>query len=237
MREGIMSIGVLRSATFPDEVDRQEDDAISLPRPRIWDPESFAQQQIQNLVRRVFFSANGSRPVRQVVFSPVEPLSSVRSLCRRVADSLARQTPSSVAILGACPAILCNPERTAEQKIKADLRPLYRIATHLEENLWLVPSAGADSEATTQSLHCYLGELRREFEYSILEAPPAGESAHATAMAQFADGIILVLSAHQTRRLAARKAKETLDAAQARVLGTVLVDRQFPIPDGIYRRL
>ena len=76
-----------------------------------------------------------------------------------------------------------------------------------------------------------------EFEYSILEGPPAGESNEATSMAQFADGIILVLSASHTRRVVARKIKEMLDATQARVLGTVLTDRVFPIPEGIYRRL
>jgi Mrp family chromosome partitioning ATPase len=56
-------------------------------------------------------------------------------------------------------------------------------------------------------------------------------------MAQFADGIILVLSAQRTRRIMARKIKGMLEAAQARILGTVLSDRVFPIPDGIYRRL
>jgi Mrp family chromosome partitioning ATPase len=56
-------------------------------------------------------------------------------------------------------------------------------------------------------------------------------------MAQFADGIILVLSAHRTRRAMARKIKETLEAAQVRILGTVLSDRVFPIPERIYRRL
>ena len=40
-----------------------------------------------------------------------------------------------------------------------------------------------------------------------------------------------------TRRIAARKIKETLEAAEARILGTVLSDRVFPIPDRIYRRL
>jgi Mrp family chromosome partitioning ATPase len=56
-------------------------------------------------------------------------------------------------------------------------------------------------------------------------------------MAQFADGIILVLSARHTRRVTACKIKETLQAAQARLLGTVLSDRVFPIPEAIYRRL
>jgi len=86
-------------------------------------------------------------------------------------------------------------------------------------------------------LHSYLGEMRREFEYSILEGPPAGESHEASAMAQFADGIILVLSAQYTRRIAARKVKEMLEATQVRILGTILSDRIFPIPEAIYRRL
>jgi receptor protein-tyrosine kinase len=79
--------------------------------------------------------------------------------------------------------------------------------------------------------------VRREFEYSIVEAPPAGESNEATAMAQFADGIILVVSAQRTRRAAALKIKASLEAAKIRLLGTVLSDRLFPIPEKIYRRL
>ena len=76
-------------------------------------------------------------------------------------------------------------------------------------NLWLVPAAEREGDkGATASLHSYLGEMRQEFEYSIVEAPPAGESNEATAMAQFADGIILVLSAHHTRRITARKIKE-----------------------------
>ena len=64
-----------------------------------------------------------------------------------------------------------------------------------------------------------------------------GESNEAMAMAQFVDGIILVLSARRTRRIAARKMKEMLEGAHARILGSVLSDRVFPIPQGIYRRL
>jgi hypothetical protein len=46
-----------------------------------------------------------------------------------------------------------------------------------------------------------------------------------------------VLGAHSTRRATARKIKETLEAAQARILGTVLSERTFPVPERIYRRL
>jgi len=56
-------------------------------------------------------------------------------------------------------------------------------------------------------------------------------------MAQFADGIVLVLSALHTRRAAAIKTREVLERAQVRLLGTVLCDRLFPIPEAIYRWL
>jgi len=56
-------------------------------------------------------------------------------------------------------------------------------------------------------------------------------------MAQIADGVVLVVSAERTRRAAACKIKEMLEAAQVRLLGAVLSDREFPIPERIYRRL
>jgi hypothetical protein len=198
-----------------------------------WNPENFARQQIHGLVRQVFLSS-ALRPVRQVVFSAVEPGTDVRSLCRQVGEELSREISSSVAIVGTHLPTQLNPDRIVEPVIRIGLKPLHRIASRLHENLWLVPRAGAGS---TASLHSYLGEVRREFDYSIVEAPPAGESDEAAAMAQFSDGIVLVLSAHRTRRVTARKVKDALETAQARILGSVLSDRMFPIPEGIYRRL
>jgi len=116
--------------------------------------------------------------------------------------------------------------------------PLRHTATRIRGNLWLVPDwTRGDDPVTATSLHSFLAEVRSQFVYSIVQGLPAGESNQATAMAQLADGIILVLSAQRTRRAAARKVKEMLEAAQARLLGTVLADRVFPIPEAIYRRL
>jgi len=205
-----------------------------------WSQNSFAREQIQGLVRKVFF-ANAMRPVRQVVFSAIEPETDVRSICRRVGDALALETPGTVAVMGGCPRLLKNAETQpeVEERLRpGTIPPLRRISTRVNGNLWLVPALGRiGNAATTASLHSYLGELRREFEYSIVEGPAAGESTEATALAQFADGIILVLSAHHTRRVTACRVKDALEVAQARVLGTVLCDRVFPIPEGIYRRL
>jgi Mrp family chromosome partitioning ATPase len=114
---------------------------------------------------------------------------------------------------------------------------LRQAGMQVQENLWLLPAPDSDEERATVSLHSYLGEVRKQFEYSIVEASPAGDSNDAVSMAQFADGLILVLSAERTRRVAARKIREELSASQVRLLGAVLSDREFPIPEGLYRRL
>jgi hypothetical protein len=203
-----------------------------------WTPESFARDQIQGLVREVFLSSS-SRSLRQVVFSAVDAETDVRGICRQVGEVLAAETPGKVGVMGGFPRLVSDAETDeSEDGRSVSLPPLRRVSTRVRGNLWLVPAgAGDDEHRTAASLHSYLGELRREFEYSIVEAAPAGESNDTTAMAQFADGIILVLSAGRTRKVTARKVKQILEASQARVLGTILSDRVFSIPEGIYRRL
>jgi hypothetical protein len=214
-----------------------------------WNPESFAREQIRGLVRQVFFS-HAARPVRQVVFSTVDAETDVRGICRQVGEALALETVGSVAVAGSYPRVIhageihersqqeiTEQDRT-KQATKNESAALRQAASRLRGNLWLVPPAASSGDTVpTASLHSHLCDLRREFEYSIVECPPAGASHEAAAMAQLADGIILVLSAQRTRRATALKVMRTLEAVQARILGTVLSDRVFPIPERIYRRL
>jgi hypothetical protein len=241
MKEDVLNaglLGILESERAPER-EGSSTELRTIRPPRRWNPDDFAREQIHGLVRKVFFSSN--RPVRQVVFSAVDSEADVRHICRRVAETLARETVESVAVLSrrsqAFLEAQANLGRRSEPERRARLMPLHRIADRLRDNLWLVPALGGGDSIPAASLHSYLGEMRREFAYSILEAAPAGESNQTAAMAQFADGVILVLTAHRTRRLKARKVKESLEAAQTRILGTVLSDRMFPIPEKLYRRL
>ncbi|HSY93252.1 MAG TPA: hypothetical protein VK812_17955 [Candidatus Binatus sp.] len=206
-----------------------------------WTPEKFGREQIQGLVRQVFLSNKGW-PVRQVVFSALEPETDVKHICRQVGEALAVETMGRIVVVGEYPQISGERESSkpeiSERSAKDGSAQVRRGAIRVRGNLWLVPAQETDGDrGATAWLHSYLDEMRRDFEYSIVEGPPAGESNEAMAMAQLADGIILVLSARHTRRITARKTKEMLEAAQVRILGTVLSDRVFPIPHGIYRRL
>jgi Mrp family chromosome partitioning ATPase len=80
-------------------------------------------------------------------------------------------------------------------------------------------------------------QLRREFDYCLIVGPPIGISADALVMGRMADGVLLVLEAHETRRDSAIAAKEMLAAAKVPLLGAVLCNRTFPIPQTLYGRL
>lgn len=203
-----------------------------------WNVEDFAREQIRSLIRRVFFPS-GVQPVKQVVFSAVEANTDVGSICDQVGRALAYETRADIAIVGRnIPATDGAPLSVRGDVGHAAIRSR---ATQTATNLWLVPEfvLGERNEepGTGRFWFSYLANLRSEFEYSIIQGPAAGISSEAALLGQLADGIILVLDAHNTRRATARKIKESLESSQTRILGTVLCERSFPVPESIYRRL
>jgi hypothetical protein len=228
-----MSAEVLFGGTAARESVRHQEKSVPLATG--WNPDHYAREQVRGLVRQVFLSST-ERPVRQVVVSAVDPDSDVKNICRLVGEALALETTASIAVAGEYLQAAQDAE-VIDPAVGDRHTPLRQSATRIGGNLWLVPAIADVGRGATSLVLSYLGEMRREFEYSVVEGPLAGESNQATAMAQFADGIILVLSAVHTRRVTARNVKEMLEGAQARILGTILSDRIFPIPEGIYRRL
>jgi hypothetical protein len=202
-----------------------------------WNPQDFAREQVRGLVRRVFFTSGG-RPVKQVVFSAAEPHTDVSNICDQVGQALALETSAHIAVV--------DREQRAGEMERGHPRAVEGAAikswsTQTAVNLWHVPGFGRrecseESGSGRYWLSC-LAELRNEFEYAVIHGPAAGTSSEAALLGQLADGIILVLGAHSTRRATARKIKETLEGAQSRILGTVLSGRTFPVPERIYRRL
>lgn len=201
----------------------------------VWNPDSFAREQIRGLVRQIFFSSR-IPPVKQVVFSAAEPQIDVAGICEKVGWALAQETSASIALLS------CE-HQTPMIKIQdhSQMSPLKARSTHIASNLWRVWGVGSLEEGeefrSTRYWLSGLSELRSEFEYSVIHGPPAGVSSEAALLGQLADGIVLVVGAHSTRRVTARRVKEMLEAAEVTILGSVLSGRTFPVPTGIYQRL
>jgi protein-tyrosine kinase len=214
------------------------------PEPAAWDSDSFAEEQIRGLVRQVFLPG-WPKPARQVVFSPVDPDTDISAICMQVGLALSTQASGTTCLVEA------NPGSPGLEQILErnglDLVPnqessaLRDSSRRLSNQLWLVPRrvflAENENAWSGHQLRDRLAELRQTFDYTVLYGPPAASRSEAALLASLCDGMVLVLQANSTRRVTAQRVKEKLHSAKARLLGAVLSDRTFPIPETIYRKL
>jgi len=213
-------------------------------RPGTWDSDSFAEEQIRGLVRQVFHPG-WPKPAHQVVFSPVDPETDTSTICMQVGLALSRQVSGTTCLVEA------NASGPGLEQILEssglDLAPnqescaLHDASRRLSSQLWLVPRriflAENDTRWPGAWLRDQLADLRQTFDYTVLYGPPVATCSEAALLASLCDGIVLVLQANSTRRATAQKVKEKLYSANARLLGTILSERTFPIPEAIYRKL
>jgi len=67
----------------------------------------------------------------------------------------------------------------------------------------------------------FLGEMRQEFDYVLVDAPPVGVS-DSSVLAANGDGVLLIVHSQRTRKGALRQALRSLQSVGANVLGTVM---------------
>jgi Mrp family chromosome partitioning ATPase len=224
----------------------QPGNAVAEAPEKAWDAQQFAQEQIRGLVRRVFLQG-WPRPARQVVFSSAGHQVEIASVCRRAGEALAAERAGRVALVEAdiqTKALELSFGRTSNdgEDISETAGALRKSSRQVARNLWLVSAAAflgcGENGNNSAWFLSRLGELRREFDFALIHASPAGEADGSAAfLGHLADGLVLALDAHRTRRRSAMRIREQLSAANVRLLGAVLRDRVFPIPERLYRRL
>lgn len=204
--------------------------------------ERLASEQIRSLVGEVFLTT-AAPPVRQVVFSAIDERGKVDAICAQVGAELAAQIMGDVAIVEANLGHGRFDGRTpAEPTLRAeDINGLRESSRQMSDRLWFVPWEVLARENDVGSFHGWLPErlaqLRREFDYSVIQGPPAGSSGDVAVLGKVSDGLILIVEANLTRRAVAQQISEMLEQAQVWLLGAVLTERTFPIPERIYRKL
>jgi len=205
------------------------------PSSGVLDLEIYAEEQIRGLVRQIFLSG-WPKPTRQVVFCAVDENIDVAGLCTRVATTLAEEVAADVCLVGGGETSLIHDRGSGAQFRRAGFR---RSSGQISSNLWVVPQELIwDSTRDVSAGLCrQLETLNREFEFSVIQGPAAGTYRRAALLGRCCDGMVLVLEADSTRRLAAQRTKELLSTAGVNLLGAVLCNRRFPIPEAIYRRV
>jgi len=204
-------------------------------------------EEITKLVQRVF-SLPGNDAPRTVVFSGTESGNGCSWVCARVAEVLTSQVSGSVCLVDANfrhPGLHEQFGAENQNGLTDALRkrePMRTFAQPLScPNLWLVsggsPAEDGQSLLSSDRMRLRLTDLRAEFDYVLIDTPAISSSNDATVLGAVTDGIVLVLKANSSRRESARGAIHDLRAAKVRVLGAVLNQRTFPIPQSIYDKL
>lgn len=200
------------------------------------------------LVQRLFSPRDAKARPRVVAFTPIGGGQVAAALCAGAARALAAQVPQPTCVVDGdlrSPAVhtaLGVPEaRGLSDALLGDAgSAVVDLATRVGETIWFVPAGFGGSAAlpylTGESFRQQLVRLRAAFAHVLVEAP-ADDRAHAVAVAAASDGAVLVLDAQTTRRESARRAVEQCRNAQVPVLGAVLTNRTYPIPDFLYRLL
>lgn len=203
------------------------------PRPGPLATFSIREEQIHSLVQQLFFRRDAG-PVRRVGFMPVEASGEMARLCLDVARTLVNETAYEVGLIDAG-----GGESPLATQLQIPVPAGVQAPWAISQRLWLAPreSWGApDSQqpVTEQNLE-RLRELTTEFDFSIVVCPPV--TWLTARIGHSCDGLVLVLTANRTRRLVAAQVADQLRKTFIPVLGTVLAERHFPVPDGLYRSL
>jgi Mrp family chromosome partitioning ATPase len=211
-------------------------------------PKAQISKEVVRLVQQLFVPALSTAPVQTIVVASVEEGSGSSWVCARIAEFLASHIDGSVCLVDANPHSasakahfgLPNSGRVLDSEwLFSPVRRANDPAA--DANLWLLSyrptTEGWLTPATLERFQARLSELRKDFNYILIDAPPINAYADASLFGRMADGLVMVVEAHKTRREPAQRAKKVLDAAGVTVLGAVLNKRTFPIPGFLYKRL
>ena len=163
---------------------------------------SVREEQIHSLVQQLFFPRE-SAPVRRVGFTPVEASPPTASLCLDVAKALVDESNHEVVLIDACVG-----EVPLSSRLQIPAPTGVQVPWTITPRLWLAPWESWCPEhkpATDQNIE-RLREIAAEFDFSIVHCPPV---CWLTArVGHVCDGLVLVLTANRTRRLAAAQVKQ-----------------------------
>jgi len=207
--------------------------------------EGVSREEMTKLVQRLFLLPDSSRVV---VFSGVERGAGCTWLTAQVARALAERGRNTVCVVDAnlrFPAMhgvfgIGNHNGLTDAVAASASLQGYLRKTPMA-NLWLLTCGSPEKteqalNSSDQMLSC-IQQLRSHFDYVLIDSPPMNLFNDAVRLASVGDGIALVLKANTSRRETAQRVLREARAANVRVLGAVLNQRTFPVPESIYKRL
>jgi Mrp family chromosome partitioning ATPase len=200
-------------------------------------------KQLTKLVHRLLATDLRNAP-RVIVFADVDQQNGSSWICCRTAELISRTT--TVCVVDAnlhSPAVHAYfgvENATGLAKAMYESFPVER-AVQMSSTGPAVMSAGEGEfeigGKTSDVLNAIMASLRNDFDYVLIDAPPIHSYSQSAVLGALADGLILIIQANSTKRYIAKNARKELQAWNVNVLGAILNNEMFPIPEKILRKL
>ena len=126
--------------------------------------------------------------------------------------------------------LLRNQAKLEDVLFKVDLENLTFIAAGS------IPHNPVELLAS-ENMKVLLSDLKTKFDYIFIDTPPLISVTDPGILGSQADGVLMVVQAGRTQRGIVRHATELLNQAQAKLLGYVLTNIEYHLPEYIYRYL
>lgn len=227
-------------AEFPFErISKRDVPASAKPADRV--RQAGTSQEFVTIAQTIFLSGDANAP-HQVVLCGVDRDSGSSEICINLGRALAKSSARPVCLIDA------NLQSARLERLlnAGRLIPLpdmdADLCRNIEPNLWLAELGGPSTQMdaglpSAQQMKERFTALRPRFDFILIDVPGANVGGDASILGQLADGAILVIEANSTRKVAALKAKQSLEGTNVRILGSLLNNRTFPIPERLYRKL
>ena len=104
------------------------------------------------------------------------------------------------------------------------------VKTTRQENLWVLTSGPIPPNPSellgSKGMNALLEKAKDEYDLVIFDSPPVLAVTDAQVLSNLTNGVVLVISSGKTKIDAAKKTKELLENAKAKILGVVLNNKK-----------
>jgi len=213
-----------------------------------FDPKALISEQYKILRTNILSMNNGKPPRTIVVTSAIHSEGkTVTSLNLAISLSQAVHKPKVLLVdadmrRGRVAKYLGVNQKAGLSDILTDKAKIENTLYHLDiENLAFI-SAGEIPEYPSELLASdnmkrFLSDVKGMFDHIIIDTPPIITVTDAGILGSIADGVLMVVQAGRTQRGIVKRAKERLHQAHSKILGHVLTNIEYHLPEYIYRYL
>ncbi len=213
-----------------------------------FDPKALITEQYKILRTNVLSVSKGTRPKVIVVTSSVHSEGKTVTALN-LAMTLAQSTQKPKVLLVDADLRRGRIEKYIGVKQKVGLTEVLMQKNQFSDalfnididNLTFIASGAVPENPSellgSEKMKLFLSAMKREFDHIIIDTPPIISVTDSGIVGAQSDGVLMVIQAGRTQRGIIRRAEELLHQSHSKVLGHVLTNIEYHLPEYIYRYL